>query len=92
MAAAEDIERQVAIRVVVAVEEPALLVPVQRIVGGVQIKRDLGWRLRVSVEEQINEQGLDSGRVGGDTGIASGFGFAQFQAVQRALARQWRAV
>ena len=38
--AAEHIERQVAVGVVVAVEEPAFLAAVERIVGGVQIEDD----------------------------------------------------
>ena len=44
--AAEDVERQVAVAVVVAVEEAALLVPVQRNVGGVEVEDDLPRRLR----------------------------------------------
>lgn len=35
---AEDVERQVAVTVVVAVEEPTFLAPVQRIVSGVEVK------------------------------------------------------
>ena len=45
MAAAEDVERQVAVAVVIAVEEPAFLVAVQRIVGGIEIEDDLLGRL-----------------------------------------------
>ena len=41
MAAAEDIERQIAIAVVVAVEEAAFLMAMQRIVGGIEIEDDL---------------------------------------------------
>jgi hypothetical protein len=49
MPAAEDVERQVAVGVVVAVEEAALLVPVQGHVGGVEIEDDLpGRRLAVA--------------------------------------------
>jgi hypothetical protein len=33
------------------VEEPALLVPVQRVVGGIQIEDDLLRRLAVRVQE-----------------------------------------
>ena len=53
MPAAEDIERQVAVTVVVAVEEPALLVAVQRIVGGVEVENDLLGRLAIRVQEDI---------------------------------------
>ncbi len=38
---AENVERQIAIVVVVAVEEPAFLLAVQRQVGGVDIEDDL---------------------------------------------------
>ena len=65
--------------------------PVQRVVGGIQIKRDLRRRRRIRIQEQIDEQGLDRGRIGGDTGVAAGFGATAFQPVQRALARQRRA-
>ena len=59
MAAAEDVERQVAVTVVVAVEEPAFLMAVQRIVGGIEIERDLRRRLGVGVEEEVDEQAFD---------------------------------
>ena len=54
MPAAEHIERQVAVAVVVAVEEPPLLVAVQRIVGGVEVEHDLLRRLGVGVEEEVH--------------------------------------
>ena len=38
VAAAEDVERQVAIAVVMAVEEPPLLMPMQRIIRGIEIE------------------------------------------------------
>src|SRR3954468_14740387 len=41
MTAAEDVERQVTVAVVVAMEEAALLMTVQRIIRGVQIESDL---------------------------------------------------
>lgn len=41
MLATEDVERQVAVVTVVAVEEPSLLVTMDRIVGGIEIKNDL---------------------------------------------------
>jgi hypothetical protein len=55
MAATEHVERQVAVAIVISVEEPALLVSVQRVVGGVEVERDLGGRLFVRVEKQIDE-------------------------------------
>ena len=41
MPAAKHIERQVAVTVVIAVEEPAFLMAVKRIVGGVEVEDDL---------------------------------------------------
>jgi hypothetical protein len=41
MATAEHVQRQIAVTVVVAVEEPAFLVPVQWIVGRIEIERNL---------------------------------------------------
>ncbi len=60
---AGDVERQVAEAVVIAVEEPAFLVSVDGIVGGVQVERDLGRRLGMGVRENIDEQALDGGTV-----------------------------
>jgi hypothetical protein len=41
MPAAEHIERQIAVVVVIAVEETLFLMPVQRVVGGVDVEGDL---------------------------------------------------
>ena len=83
MPAAEDVKRQVAEAVVIAVEEPPFLVAVQRIVGGVEIKRDLRRRLAMGLEEQINEPRLDGGRIVTDPVIPRGVRTARFQPVQR---------
>jgi hypothetical protein len=74
------------------VKEAALLVAVQRIVGGIQIERNLRRRFHVCVQEQVDEHRLNGIGVGGELGVAGGFGPAQFQPVQRALAGQRRAV
>ena len=58
MPAAEDVKRQIAVAVVVAVEEAAFLVAVQRIVGGVEIEDDLLGRPPCAVQEQTHEQPL----------------------------------
>jgi hypothetical protein len=58
MATAEHVKRQTAVTVVVAVEEPAFLVPVQRIVGRIEIERDLLGSSPVRLEEEIDEQRL----------------------------------
>ena len=41
MPAAEHIQRQIAVAVVVAVKEPAFLMAVQRVVGRVEVENDL---------------------------------------------------
>jgi len=55
MTATEDIERQIAVAVVIAVKKAPLLMPVQRVVGGVQIKDDLPRRALVRLEKQIDK-------------------------------------
>ena len=72
VAAAEDVERQVAVAVVVAVEEPPLLVAVQRVVGGVEVEHDLLRRPVVGVEEEVDEQRLDRRAVVADPAVAVG--------------------
>jgi hypothetical protein len=39
--AAEDVERQVAVAIIIAVEEAAFLVAMQRIIGGIKVEDDL---------------------------------------------------
>jgi hypothetical protein len=92
VSAAEDIERQIAVAVVIAVEEPTFLMAVQRVVGRVEIEGDLLGRLGMRLQEQIDEQPLDRRPVVADLVIARGFRPAQFQPVQRRLAGHWRAV
>jgi hypothetical protein len=59
---------------------------VQWIVGGVRIEDDLLRRLLVGIEEEIDEQSLDRGRIVGDLVVAGRFGAGQFQPVQRRIA------
>ena len=90
MPAAEDVERQIAVAVVVAVEEAAFLMAVQRIVGRIEIEHDLFGRFAMRIEKQIDQQPLDQGRLVRDPTIAVDHGRAELQPVQRALARQGR--
>ena len=60
MPAAEDIERQIAIAVVIAMEEASFLLAVQRVVGGIEVEHDLFGGL-VGLQEQIDKQGFDRG-------------------------------
>jgi hypothetical protein len=66
--------------------------PVQWIIGGIQIEDDLLRRRVVGIQEAFNEQPLDRRRIGRQLGIARGLRAAQFQPVQRRLARRRRAV
>ena len=91
--ATEDVERQIAVAVVVAVEEPAFLVSVQRIIGGIQIENDLGRRLLVGVHEQVDEQSFDRPRVVADLVVARRLpDAAVLQPVERRLAGKHRTV
>ena len=83
MPAAEHIQRQIAVAVVVAVEEPALLMAVQRAVGRVEVEDDLSGRPIVRLEEQVDEQGLDRRSVVADLLVAGGDLAREFQPVQR---------
>ena len=71
--ATEDIQRQVAVAIIVAVEEPPFLVAMQRIIGCIDVQRDLRRHLGVGVEEQIDEQPLDGLCVGSDPVVAGKF-------------------
>jgi hypothetical protein len=82
MPAAEYIERQIAVVVVIAVEETTFLTPMQRVVGGVEIQGDLLWRCRMRVEKKFDEPGFDRRRVIADLVIARRFGAAQLQPVE----------
>jgi hypothetical protein len=64
----------------------------QRIIGGIEIQRDLCRCLGVGIEEQIDEQGLNGRAIGGNAGIAGWLAAAEFEPVQRALAGQRRTV
>ena len=61
--AAEDVERQVAIAVVVAMEEPTFLLAVDRVVGGVEVEHDLLRRSLVAIEEDVHEQCFQARRI-----------------------------
>src|SRR5690242_20503081 len=92
MTAAEYVERQIAIAVVVAVEKTLLLMPMQRVVGGVEVESDLRWRCRMGIEKQRDKQRFDRRRVITDLVIAGRLRPAQFQAIERRFAGQRRAI
>ena len=86
MTATEHVKRQIAVGVVIAVEEPAFLLAVQGIVSRVEIEDDLFGRPGVGVEEQIDEQPLDPSRIVADLVIAGRDLARQFEPVQRRFA------
>jgi hypothetical protein len=92
MRAAENVQRQITIAVVIAVKEPPLLMPVQRVVGGVEIEDDLLGRLLVRLQEQIDKQRLDLGAIPGDPVIARQLRPAPLQPVERRFAGQRRTI
>src|SRR5437899_12870193 len=92
MAPAEYVERQIAVAVVIAGEEPSLLLPVHRIVGRIKIENDLARRALVRLQEQVDQKPLDGDRTVADLVIARRLQPAQLQPVQRRLARNRRAI
>jgi hypothetical protein len=52
------------------VEEAALLMPVQRVIRGVQVENDLLGRRRMRLEEQVDEQPFDRRAVMADLVLA----------------------
>ena len=90
---AEHVERQVAVFVIIAMEEPAFLRPVQRDVGVVEIQHDLTWRSLMRVEEEIDQQRIDPRIVAIDLVILRCMASRRvLQAIERALASQRLAV
>src|SRR6185295_18528525 len=51
---AEDVQRQITIAVVVAVEEPAFLMPMYWIIGGIHIQRDRTRRTVMRIQKVID--------------------------------------
>jgi len=74
------------------VKEAAFLVPVQRIVGGVEVENDLLGRLRVRFQKQIDKQRFDLRPIPGDPVVARQRRAAQLQSVERRFAGQRRTI
>lgn len=92
MIAAEDVEWQVAVTILVAVEEASFLAAVDEIVGGVQVEHDAPWRPLVGLQKEIDEEVIDGCRVILDAMVAVRGRRRMLQSVERALARQRRQV
>jgi hypothetical protein len=54
------------------VKKPSLLVPVQRVVGGVEIDNDLGWRCGRRVAKEFDKGRFDRLRVMSDLVVGGG--------------------
>ncbi len=91
--AAEHVERQITVTVIIAVEEAAFLVAVQGIVGGIEIEHDLPRRLAMCIEEHVDEDVLQRLAIAADLVIAgASVAGGVLQPVHRALARQRRTI
>ena len=73
-------------------EEPPLLLAVQRIVRRIEVENDLLWRSRVRLNKQVDQQILDRHRIVADLVVARRLQLAQLQPVERRLAGNRRAV
>src|SRR5262249_1189579 len=89
---AKDIERQIAVTVVVAMKEPTLLLAVHWVVGGIQIDRDLAWVALVRLWEYIDKQLADGHRIVTDLMVARRLQHAALQTIQRRLAGYRRTI
>ena len=92
MPAAEHVKRQIAVAVVIAVEKAALLMPVQRIVGGVEIEDDLLAAAARAPPGTASPAALRSPPRHRRSCDSASVRPAQLQPVQRRLAGHWRAV
>jgi site-specific DNA recombinase len=91
VATAEEVQRQVAVLAVVAVEEAPLLVAVHRIVRGVGVDDDSPRGRIVRLQHQLDKESVDRTRVGRHLlvlAVALRILRAQLHAVERALACQ----
>jgi len=70
------------------VEEPPFLLPVKRIVSGVEIEGDLRRRRRMSIEKQIDKPPFDRRSVIADLVITGRLRPAQLQPIERRFASQ----
>ncbi len=78
--------------VVIAVEEAPLLVPVQRVIGGIEIEDDLPRGTDVGIDKQINQQSFDRLRIVPDLVTGLRRRLAQFEPVERRFAGHRRTV
>ena len=85
---AENVERQIAIVVVVAVEEASFLSTVQRQIGGVHVQDDLRRSASVRLDEHLHQKFIQPSFPESDLLVPVLRACSQFHPIQRALARQ----
>jgi len=88
---AEHVQRQIMLAIVVAIEEPAILVPMKQIIGGIQIQNDFFGDLFRSLHKGVDEEPIDRFFAVVDLLILLVFLCSDsvgFQSVQRSLAGQ----
>ena len=83
--AAEHIQRQIAIAVVVAVKEPSLLLAVQRVVGGVKVQDQQPGAFLVVRRKDCTKNSSSSSRLGDDLLVARSIARRGCPAVSRRL-------
>ena len=88
LVAGEDIQRQITVAVVVAMEEPLRLMAGQRDVGRIQIKHHLAGHDGMRLDVEVYQQPVNGLSRVTDLVITLAAP-SQFQPVQRTLARQW---
>ena len=88
MLAAENIQRQITIAVVVTMEEPAFLFAMQRQIGRIDIDNHLFRRLVMRFDEHRHQQLIDTVFPECDFLVPIRHAVAEFHPIQSALARQ----
>jgi hypothetical protein len=91
MIATENVQRQIAVAVVVTMKEGAELIAVHREIGGIDIENDARRRQRVLLQEYLNEELLHAVEVGDDLLVATifvGTHRRKFETVEGAFAGQ----
>ena len=91
MIAAEHVQRQIAVAVVVTVKEPPFLLAVQRVVSGVKVQDQKPWRLLRCAEKRTHEVLFQLVHLSDDLLVTRPIAqeaTGGFQPAERALARQ----
>jgi hypothetical protein len=60
---AEHVERQITVAIIIAVEEPPLLLAMHRGIRRIEVENDLSERPLVRLHEQVDQQILDGHRM-----------------------------